>query len=340
MLQSIGKPVNYPDGNYVIQKFRCIVVLIGRNYIFRSQYHSRQLAAPYFYVMLVKSCFQLRQEILRNVTVNKTAFNCIAYRRTLSFSVVHNIHRHIDGSCRININMAVSRTRFNYRNGGVLYHSLDKLCSASGDKHIDISVCLHHLSCYGSVCILHKLNNIGRKTCGLNRLTHQVAEHFIGIERLLASSEDHGVSAFKAQCGGVHRNVWPCLVNYSHNPHRNTDLCYPHSVWSHRSAYNLPHRVIERGKLFTGAGYALDSLFVKPQPVLKRRRHIAADGVFKVQLVGLYDLRHTSSQNMRDLKQRVVLLSCGGVCKLAFAGFCLNAQFFNVIHNIFSFGNY
>ena len=45
--------------------------------------------------MFVKLFLQLNEEILSNISVNKTAFHCVAYRRTLSFSVVNNIYSHV-----------------------------------------------------------------------------------------------------------------------------------------------------------------------------------------------------------------------------------------------------
>ena len=75
--------------------------------------------------------------------MNEETFYSIAHRRALSFSVICDIHSHIEVSGSVNINVAVACAGLDNRNGSVFYDSLNEVSAASWDKDVHIAIELH-----------------------------------------------------------------------------------------------------------------------------------------------------------------------------------------------------
>ena len=64
-----------------------------------------------------KLCQSLREEAENHITVHKKGFSGITDANPLSFRIDNDSNRRIDVCSRINIDMAVSRSRLDNRNG-------------------------------------------------------------------------------------------------------------------------------------------------------------------------------------------------------------------------------
>ena len=172
MFKGFRHVVNDLDRDYIVKKLCCIIVIISRSNVFRTKYLPCKLTASYLNVVLVKSFFKLREKILCDIPVNKTAFNCVAYRRTRGLAVINNVHSHFYIRTCVNINVTVSCAGLDNRHSGRLYNSLYKLCASPWDKDINIIISFHHIKSDASVSILHKLNDIRTEACPFDSLSH------------------------------------------------------------------------------------------------------------------------------------------------------------------------
>ena len=268
----LGNVVNHSYSDDVVAKLGGIILLGGVNNAVAKD--SLCLgAAPYLYIMLVKLFLNSGKKFFCNVFVYKQCFDSVANGGTLSLGIVGDIHSHFNVSAFINVQMAVACACFDNGDGCVLGYSLDKTCTASGDKQIKVLVALHKLGGDFTGGIINKLNDILGEACLFHGISHYLADALVGVVSLLAASENNCIACFKAECGGVSGNIGARFIYHSDNAHRNTDFGNSHAVGANRTVIHFADRVFQLDKLVNSGSNALYPVLVEHKSVLHGNGH-------------------------------------------------------------------
>ena len=79
VLQCLSEVVNDPYCDDIIKELCCIVVLVGRSYVFPAKDICGHLVAPDLHIVLVKTGFKHRQELFRHAFMHKAGLNGVAH---------------------------------------------------------------------------------------------------------------------------------------------------------------------------------------------------------------------------------------------------------------------
>lgn len=109
--------------------------------------------------LLQALCKDWKQGILY-IFMYKNRFAGIADAYSLSLGIHDNVCCHLKVCGFIHINMAVSSTGLNHRDGALLHYGFDQASAASRDEYIHILVHFHEFCCCLSGCIRNQLDRI------------------------------------------------------------------------------------------------------------------------------------------------------------------------------------
>ena len=82
-----------------------------------------------------------------HIAVNKKGFSGVTDPDSLSFRIDNDLHRRINVGSRINIDMAVSCSRLDNRNGRLFHDCTNQAFAPARNQNINASACAHHRTC-------------------------------------------------------------------------------------------------------------------------------------------------------------------------------------------------
>ena len=103
------------------------------------------LVCAHLHLFLFQSFCENRQQFFTHVFMHYDGFTRIADADTLCLCTQNNINRHRKICRLIDIDMAVSGSRLDNRDGTVFHYSADQSGTAARNQNIDIAVHLHKL---------------------------------------------------------------------------------------------------------------------------------------------------------------------------------------------------
>lgn len=133
----------------------------------------------------------------------------------------------------------------------------------------------------------------------------------VRVQCFFSPAENDRIAALHAQCGGVHRHVWPRFINEEHDAERHADFLHGEPVRPHGRFAHLADGIGQFRDLPQAFGRGRDARFGEReavdgggvQPVSRCGRHILG--------VGGEDLGGTSMKRVRRREQPAVLLLSG-----------------------------
>ena len=146
------------DRKNVIQIFRSPVFLCRRNRT-RHQFFCF-LIGTHFDMLLFQLLCKNRKKFFFHIFMDQKRFTGIADTDSLRLGIHDDIDRHRKICTLIYINVAVSGSGLDHRDGALVYHCLNKPSSASRDQNIDIFIHFHEFCCRFTGGILNKLDGI------------------------------------------------------------------------------------------------------------------------------------------------------------------------------------
>ena len=115
----------------------------------------------------------------------------------------------------------------------------------------------------------------------------------IGVQRLLAAAQDHGVAAFDTQGGRVACDVRPTFENDQHHADRHAHFFNAQTVGPDALFDDLPDGIGLVGDLPDRVGHRSDALVVEGEPVEQRG---AESGVAAgVQVFDIFGFQHVGA---------------------------------------------
>ena len=131
-------------------------------------------------------CKDWKQGILY-IFMYKNRFAGIADAYSLSLGIHDNVCCHLKVCGFIHINMAVSSTGLNHRDGALLHYGFDQASAASRDEYIHILVHLHEFCCCLSGCIRNQLNRILCHALFIQSFPDTVYNGLVGMDRITST---------------------------------------------------------------------------------------------------------------------------------------------------------
>ena len=213
-------------------------------YSSRDQRISRFICADLHMFLLQTLCKDWKQGILY-IFMYKNRFAGIADAYSLSLGIHDNVCCHLKVCGFIHINMAVSSTGLNHRDGALLHYGFDQASAASRDEYIHILVHLHEFCCCLSGCIRNQLDRILCHALFIQSFPDTVYNGLVGMDRITSTLQDYYITCLKAECKCIRSYIRSCFIDNSDHAKRYSLLPDQQSVWAFFHPGYFPDRIIQ-----------------------------------------------------------------------------------------------
>ena len=182
----------------------------------------------------------------------------------------------------------------------------DEALATTRDHQVDLVVAADERGHHVTIARGHRLHRVGRQARGDERLAHDVDQHHVRVERLLATLEDGRVRGLDAQRASVDGHVRARLVDDADDTERDAHAPDLESVGPELEAFDGADRIAQRAHLVDADGHGLDARRGEAKAVDGGRRHAAHLGRLQVARVGLDDALDAAAQLRREQRQRAI----------------------------------
>ena len=179
-------------------------------------------------------------------------------------------HGHLRVRRAVNIGVANPIQMREHRHPRIGLHPRDQALAPARHDHVDEAGGGQHRPHHGAVLRRHQLHRLGRRPRRAQPPAQRRQDRPVGIDRLAAPAQQHGITTAQAQRGGIGGHIGPALVNDADQPDGHAHPAQMQPIGPLAGVDHLPHRVGQNGHLRHGIGNPGQALRRQPQPVEQR----------------------------------------------------------------------
>ena len=184
-------------------------------------------------------------KLRKNRFVDKQGFQSVADSRTLTFCVADDLTGSRQITVGVNVNVANPFIVFDDGHGRLFHNCADQAFTATGDHQTDILIHLDHHGNRRTVGAGDHANGSGRHSGFFSGFTDTFRERNIGTDRFGTSPEDHRISGFQTENGGVYCHVGAGFVDDPDHADRNGNFLDQKSVGACGFGEDFSNRIRE-----------------------------------------------------------------------------------------------
>ena len=225
-----------------------------------------------------------------HITVNQKGFCSVTDTDPLGLRVHDDGQRSLNISPAINIDVAVSSSRFNNRDGGFFDDSADQARAASGNKNVDATACAHHRTCTLTSPGINSLDQVCRESTRFNRATNNLDKGLICRKSGASTAKNHGITRFKSKDRSIDSHVGTRLVDHADNAHRNADLGNTQTIFGASPTNNCSNRIFKANHVENGLRDRAHAAVIKTQTIDEASSHPLVECALTIASIRFKDL--------------------------------------------------
>ena len=236
--------------------------------------------------------------------VNQQHLGGIAGSRILRLRVHDDARGHLRVAVRIHIHVAHAVAVPQHRNAAVFHDVTHKSVRAARDDEVDILVHFEH---DGNILARgQQAAPAVRQARGDARVVHDIKQRFIGMQRLPAALEQHGVAALEAQPADLDQRVGPRFKDHADHADGAADARKHQPVGQFGAQLLLPDGIVHRGQLFQTRADVAELVLVKLEPLERGRGQPFLFGLPHIDIVRFENLSCFRAKGGGNRQQRAV----------------------------------
>ena len=227
------------------------------------------------------------QKTLGDGAIHQQRLERVADRRPLRLGVQHDGRGHVEVGGRVDEDVHHALVVLEHRHARALGDPAHELFTAARDDEVEIPVLLEHGRHRLAIGHFEELDGLGRRASLFQRLGQHGGDQRVGLDRLAAAPQQHGVAGLHAEPGGIGGDVRPRLVDESDDPERHAHARDLDAVRPAPRLDDGADGIGQRRDLTQAVGHLLDAGLGQREAVDERARQAFRARALQVGAVGL-----------------------------------------------------